>query len=316
VARDTGVMLQEELRGSRLGQPGQQWVHFGYRDGLSHVAIKGWSEREKNRFSHEPGEFLLGYANDHGVNPWVLASSPLPVREFFRNGSFGVLRQMQQHVDAFEDFVQAHAEARVRTLGSEMEEARAYIKAKLCGRWPNGSRFEGAEWDRPGQTNPLDEFDYAHDPEGLGCPFGSHVRRMNPRSEDTLHARHRPLLRRGMPYGKRGEKPCGLLGLFFCASIEDQFEHLLGHWGEGVPLGSLDGGSAKDPLFGQHADPRAVFEIPGAAEGLRQLKDLRPFVLTRGTVYAFYPGLATLKRIVSQDNVKYFREEDPVEPRV
>ena len=61
---------------------------------------------------------------------------------------------------------------------------------------------------------------------------------MNPRSgtgdggERVAHVRPRPLFRRGMPYGpwfddKTQDEERGLLGLFFCTDLADQFEHLL-----------------------------------------------------------------------------------------
>ena len=44
----------------------------------------------------------------------------------------------------------------------------------------------------------LDSFDFSDDPDGQGCPFGSHIRRMNPRAERVAPFRERPLMRRGM----------------------------------------------------------------------------------------------------------------------
>lgn len=305
--------------------PKGQWVHFGYRDGLSRIGIEGWTKETAWKdclpiSRHKAGEFVLGHVPDCGADPWVAGPGlrvwPDKVRSFFRNGSFGVLQQIEQDVVAFESYVQNVA----KQTGLDIRE----IKGKLCGRYPDGLPLAVPE-DR---HNPAADFDYKHDSEGFKCPFGSHVRRMNPRApildskqrlptEDELaqfpahFSRPRPLLRRGMPYGlawKEGEPDDGsrgLIGQFFCASIENQFEHLLGQWADRVPLGSADSGGARDPLIGAHESGDGPFEIPrekrpqDTREGpdpLR-LRGLVPFTRTVGAAYLFYPSLKTLNGI-------------------
>ena len=83
------------------------------------------------------------------------------------------------------------------------------------------------------------------------------------------------------------------MGLFFCASLEDQFEHLLAEWGASNPMGPHNRGNAKDPMMGNQ-DPSAVFDIPMPEDELRQLDGFTRFVTTRGTLYAFFPGRAAL----------------------
>jgi hypothetical protein len=296
-----------------------QWVHFGFRDGLSRIGIKGWTpprswERCLPTSRHEAGEFLLGHVQDCGANPWVagpgLSIWPDEVRAFFRNGSFGVLQQIQQDVGGFERAVEALADKTGLTTYE--------IKGKLCGRYPDG-RSLGV----PDHTRPATDFDYATDLEGHGCPFGSHVRRMNPRlrppddpdpapgeegRRDVRPAhfsRSRALLRRGMPYGPplSSQEPGddkqqrGLIGQFFCASIEDQFEHLLGEWAERVPLGSADGGGARDPLMGAHEPGDGPFEITRPGAPPLSLDGLASFTRTIGAAYLFYPSFTTLGAI-------------------
>ncbi len=306
---DVSLLDRKELRG--------QWVHFGFLDGLSRIGIKGLTqpdswERSLPTSRHEAGEFLLGRVQDCGANPWVAGPGllvwPDQVRAFFRNGSFGVLQQIQQDVAAFERFVKSKAE----WSGLSANE----IKGKLCGRYPSGRSLAV-----PDHADPAADFDYATDPEGHGCPFGSHVRRMNPRlrraadpvpgddsRQDNRPAhfgRSRPLLRRGMPYGppwraqefEENAPQRGLIGQFFCASIEDQYEHLVGEWAERVPLGSPDGGGARDPLIGTHELGEGPFEIPRAEAPAMRLDGLRPFTRTIGTAYLFYPSLTTLAGI-------------------
>ena len=297
-----------------------QWVHFGFLDGLSRVGIRGataqtdWQKCDPSS-RHEAGEFVLGHAQDSGANPWVAGPGlrvwPEEVRSFFHNGSFGVLQQVQQDVAAFERYVTQVASA--EKLHPDE------VKAKLCGRTPAGRPLAV-----PHQPDPHADFGYAGDPDGHGCPFGSHIRRMNPRLhrpaelppqqgpalavEGLAHFRRsRPLLRRGMPYGPawNEKEPApgldrGLIGQFFCASIEDQFEHLLGQWAERVPIGSPDGGGARDPLIGAHGPGDGPFEIPQPGHSPRRLHGLRPFTRTRGVAYLFYPSLTTLEGLVDE----------------
>lgn len=268
------------------------WTHFGFRDGLSRVGITGWTRKEDmekcNKGSqHSAGEFLLGHPQDSGANPWIAGPDgrvwPEAIRSFFRNGSFGVLHQIQQHVEAFELFVDECA----RDTGL----ARPEIKAKLCGRHTNGRPLA---IDQP----PEDDFDYSADTDGSLCPFGAHTRRMNPRGADFAHSvRRRPLLRRGLPYGLGVGVEQGLMGQFFCASIEDQFEHLVGQWADRVPLGSPDAGGARDPMFGAHASGDGAFVIPRRTGKPIALRAMEAFASTVGLAYLFYPSLTALEGI-------------------
>jgi deferrochelatase/peroxidase EfeB len=286
-------------------------AHFGVRDGISNPAIKGihpsiiTASGKPRANLYAAGEFLLGYPNEKSFNPWLLINpSPVPNpwlkplspvdQAFFRNASFGVLRKIEQDEATFLRFVQTQS----TRLGVSTE----YVKAKLIGRWTDGSVV------RPGATSSegvrvgddLNQFDFSDDVRGEGCPFGAHIRRMNPRADAIVPFRKRPLIRRGMPYGelfdKSPEERRGLLGLFFCASLEDQFEHLLAAWANANPMGPRNRGNAKDPMVGHHQDPHAVFDIPlpPSEETLRRISGFTPFVTTRGTLYAFFPSLGAL----------------------
>jgi len=327
LAREFAVKIDgKPLRGENFsrtdGRPEERWVHFGYRDGLSKVGIHGWSHNpditpdEQRKLTsvstHKPGEFLLGHPDDSGANPWALATQPQAVRSFFCEASFGVLRQMEQDEPAFRGYLKARAKQLVDGSHGKIDEtaAMALVQAKLCGRFPDGRRID-PETQKPTGT-PRDDFDYGADPKGEGCPFGAHIRRMNPRGGEIAHKfRRRPLLRRGAPYGpqwKEGEASDterGLLGLFFCSSIENQFEHLLGEWADRVPMGNLDGGRAKDPLASHHEDPEAGFVLPGDAAkrgGVTEFKGLKPFVRTRGTAYLLYPTSDGLEQLATEDH--------------
>jgi len=309
--------------GAHLGpQPVGRRVHFGMLDGLSQPAIlpeppgpEGSPDPVHNR--HRLGEFVLGYDNNDGVNPWRLAaerpaSSRVPADEqsraladFFKNGSFAAFRKMAQDEAGFRKFVRLKAEA---LQGKHtLQQAEDFVRAKLLGRWENGRVVRATDTVDSDPTGPADtaNFDFSQDPAGLGCPFGAHIRRMNPRDDPVVPTRRRPILRRGMPYGplydpKGGadnDKPRGLLGLFFCASLEHQFEHLVGQWANDTPMGPNNRGNARDPIIGHNDPARHVYDIPLSDAAALALRGLTPFVTTLGTLYAFFPSLSAVKHL-------------------
>jgi deferrochelatase/peroxidase EfeB/predicted acylesterase/phospholipase RssA len=286
-------------------------VHFGLRDGISRpgvVAGHGPSQLLK------PGELLLGYLNEAGFDRW--SESELgAAAEFFRDASFAAFRPIAQDEAALSRFLDDRTG---EPAFPPVADKRSYLLAKMVGRWPNGARILPNEVVEPARIpgpGAIDSFDYGDDTLGHGCPFGAHIRRTNPRAGPSVHARPRPLFRRGMPYGPafngtNGSEPRGLLGLFFCASLEDQFEHVMGDWINRVPIGPDDRGNAKDPIAGLHEDPRSVFDIPRASAPHLRLSSWEPFLTTRGTLYALYPSLHALSVLARGPG----REEPAPEP--
>lgn len=336
-AADGLAMPFERLVGRRLEQnpnpqssPGAKrapkiendhWVHFGYRDGLSAIRVDGFPEPHSKRslMAQEPpharGEFLLGHANDERGNLWSFPDLPQRYREFFLDGSFGVLRDIEQDVAAFNEAVGRWVD-QIAGERNGMLCGRDYVMAKLCGRWPDGRHFDPRDPDKPDSRRGrelFEPFDHGDDPHGYGCPFGSHTRRLNGREREprrgAVHTRTRPLMRRGLPYGVSTSEKKGLLGLFFCASIEEQFEHLLGEWIDRDPLGIDIGGDGKDPLTGMHDDPDSVFVIPRTNGDPHRLAGFKSFCTTRGTAYAFYPSHLALTRIAELDFAPPERED-------
>jgi hypothetical protein len=289
------------------------FVHFGYRDGLTSVGFnypgrKSSLKKGIEEQWHEPGEFLLGRINNDGRNPWALSQATDKVKAFFLDASFGILRQMEQDVASFEAYVSAQVDI-------EAGKSVDYIKAKLCGRYPDGSLLNPATGTGDSLL-PIPLHDA--DKEGFGCPFGAHIRRMNPRSNDVVHLRQRPLIRRGMPYGVEwtgkdkdvDAKSRGLMGLFFCASIEEQFEHLVGSWADRLPMGFKGAPMSKDPLMGTQEASHNRFEIPLPSGAPIELVDIPTFVTTRGMIYAIYLGAEGLSLLLSDDLIKEDDEED------
>lgn len=307
-----GAGMQDPLagqlfEGARIGHPAHergQWTHFGFRDGLSDISIDDAEPRPHARDlrRHRPGALLLGEINDAGYNSFPLDRAPDKVRRFFADSSFGILRRLLQDLNAFEDEVDRW----VRELAPvyKPEVTRDYVMAKLCGRWPNGRRIGPGDRSACGSF----ELDFDGDDAGAGCPFGSHVRRMRPAPDRHGFRVERPLQRRGLPFGPAcwtnrptDGHPRGLLAHFFCASIEEQFEHLIGQWSAGTPLGFLPADRAQDPFIGPHDDAGAKLVVPLADRANQAFTGFKPWTTTQGTMYAWHPGRAGLDALLEDD---------------
>jgi len=279
-------------------------VHFGFRDNLARPRIVE-KEFDPSRLRHRAGELVLGYLNDAEFNRWDNELTAYDVAQFFRNGSFAVLRKVEQDEDALNKYLEKQACA----LGVKKE----YLKAKLCGRWPNGARVMPGHDLAPCEPKPEESFNFDDDKQGFGCPFGAHIRRTNPRGDSIAPQRLRPLFRRGMPYGRKygdgtEHEKRGLIGLFFCASIEDQFEVVVSEWVEKKPMGPRHLGNAKDPLVGHH-DGEAFFHIPQENRPGIKLTGFEPLVTTCGTLYAFFPSLSALRDIARMESAASLRAQ-------
>jgi Dyp-type peroxidase family len=257
---------------------------FGFVDGISQPAIRDpvagpWPR--PGDVPVQPGEFVLGYLDEGGV------TSTAPEHVGF-NGSYMVVRKLEQDPDAFSDFI--HDEAGPDTARME------WLAAKIVGRWRDGTSLVRSPHAPGGQAagrGGLNDFTYAGDPDGFRCPIGAHIRRTNPRdsldSDWRFTNRHR-IIRRGMPYAANGGsgKP-GLVFVCYQASIERQFEFVQSEW--------MGDGNA----FGLGSDPDF---IAGPAEGKMTIQGTPPrfvpmqrFVTTRGGDYFFAPGIAALRHI-------------------
>lgn len=339
----TTLLMGRWIEQSALLDGNWRKVHFGYTDGISNPKfVEPYNKKQcTDIHTQAQGELLLGYDRNDGSNAWripaaraqhsgQIAPHPTPERAaygaFFKNGSFGALRKIQQDVHAFDTYLQKQGE--FWGYNWEHGDAVAWLKAKILGRWPDGTPVSLYD-DAPGRSRPdaptmqarravappnaagttqklTNDFVYKNDRQGLGCPIGAHVRRMNPRDDPVVPFLRRPLLRRGVPYGAAGTEDVGLLGLFFCTSLEEQFEHLLGKWANDAPMGMPQSDSGKDPLIGQHEVLGATFDIP-LPTGAVRLKNLPAFVKTMGTCYVFFPSLEALSTLAGGRAGSYTR---------
>jgi Dyp-type peroxidase family len=277
--------------------------HFGFVDGISQPTID-W-ERQRQVRSAElaygnlvaPGEFLLGYLNEYDKytdRPLLPsgddAASALPpaedkpdFRDLGRNGTYLVFRQLAQDVRGFWQFMdrQANSDAQKRR-----ELAESFVGRRQNGE-PLASLCKQPIAGIDAEDKALNQFTFDDDTNGLQCPFGAHIRRANPRTndlpgaEDNLFSRlahmlglnktsygedvvastrfHR-LLRRGREYGpaisidealKQDPPHDAERGIHFIsigANISRQFEFVQNAWLMSSKFAGLTGES--DPLLG------------------------------------------------------------------
>ena len=137
---------------------------FGFVDGVSQPIVRGSYQSYRNHdpiHLVEPGEFILGYPDNRGnfppepeLNPLADPANVLPVadrsrafgnsiveapRALGRNGTFLVIRQLEQDVAAFHAYCAAEAKRLKGRLPPPYEVLPEYIEAKLVGRWHDGS---------------------------------------------------------------------------------------------------------------------------------------------------------------------------------
>jgi Dyp-type peroxidase family len=326
---------------------------FGFADGSSQPKID-WN-RERVTGSDELayvnlvalGEFLLGYPNEYGKytarplldaaeegSGLLLAAEDHPgKRDLGRNGTYLVIRQLDQDVHGFWQFLD-------RTAKSNAEE-RLRLAEAMVGRHIDGAplvplsstAIPGIE-DDPKQ--PANRFTYDGDPDGIRCPFGAHIRRANPRNVDlpgqpgwflsrllrtlgfglksfrvdlTASTRFHRILRRGREYGTEvkpdeavkpkpsGDPERGLHFVCLNANISRQFEFVQNAW---MMSAKFDGLSEEsDPLMGNREAVNGCpytgsFSIPQDGAPPRVLTGLPPFITVRGGAYFFLPSLRAL----------------------
>lgn len=268
--------------------------HFGYVDGISQPML---GNEARIRYSDQvpAGDLLLGFTNSLNDPP---LTGPL-----WSHSSFLVVRKLRQDVPAFEA---ALAEASTRDAA-----APAVGDAKA---WVMGRGLDGHRLDAPAFRD--NDFTYDADRAGAVCPFQSHVRRVNPRTPDSLALDSTPtatgvrddqkkvprILRRGMSYGPKydgnnGDVERGLMFMAYNASIAEQFE-VLQAWLAGGNSGSRDTWSGqRDPFMGVPLDdePLDFVFTPGVGPKLRVRRDpARPWVSLEWGLYLFVPSLPAI----------------------
>lgn len=318
-----GLENVAELHTSDLGDH----EHFGFNDGISQPTILGLGRQALPRDTIQPGEFILGYPNEYGVNPpspsvrpeadphrlLTEAADGSGARDLGRNGTYMVFRQMLQDVAGFWNFMGGRA-------GPAGQGSPAKLAAKVVGRWPSGAPLLMApDTDRPDLATFNDFVYHAEDQDGLRCPIGSHVRRANPRDSldpapgsdrSVALVKHHRILRRGREFGPpispdpAGPRPPlnddgherGLHFICLNANLVRQFEFVQATWIASPKFAGLYDDA--DPLVAAHSSAGASFDIPGRPFRNR-LTRLARFVTVVGGAYLFLPSVRAVRYLGS-----------------
>ncbi len=332
---------------------------FGFADGVSQPKIDWEQARDTPTTQLDYtnivalGEFLLGYRNEYGkINDRPLLEAdarsadllPAPEepakKDLGRNGTYLVIRQLQQDVRAFWQFVHEQA-------GGDAAAAEK-LAAAMVGRTRDGDPLV------PTQEQPIpgidpeqvrqNQFTFDRDALGARCPFGAHIHRANPRNADfpgrpasvlkkliamlgfgprgfrddlMSSVRFHRILRRGREYGSEllpadaltpappNEPERGLHFICLNANIARQFEFLQNAWFASTKFSGLT--EESDPLLGnREAIPgcpvTSNFTLPQEDGLRRRLTGLPRFVTVRGGAYFFLPSLRALRYIAGPGN--------------
>ena len=255
-------------------------------------------------------------------------------RDLGRNGTYLVLRELKQDVEGFHAFAEQAAERLNEGAHSDLYKVvgqkpdAAWVEAKMMGRWHDGRPLIGnpVNNDPGASSDPMErENDFTFgddDPQGLACPFASHIRRTNPReskrpgddNEMKVSNRHR-LLRRGRPYVRKETGEKGLLFASIGTDIERQFEFVQQFWCNAPAFHGLD--DEPDPVVGADGvDSRTgekrprYFSIPTQVGPVR-IEGLQKYVETKGGGYFFMPSRSALAWLT--EAALYRRDPEPTD---
>jgi deferrochelatase/peroxidase EfeB len=326
---------------------------FGFVDGISQPKID-WDRKRKAsgdqlEYSNlvSLGEFVLGYPNEYGeytdrplIDPTDETTELLPAedqankKDLARNGTYLVMRQLEQDVRGFWQFLDKATDSN--------PEARQKLAEAMVGRTMNGTPLLGLcnsiEGVGPDQLDiDYNQYTFQGDDGGIRCPVGSHIRRSNPRNADFPQpvkglisrlirilgfgrkdirddlmspTRFHRILRRGREYGEDLFVPEALepappndpeRGLHFVclnSNIARQFEFVQSAWVMSTKFNGLT--EESDPLMGNREPVRGcphsdTFSLPQENGLRRRVTGLPQFVFVRGGAYFFLPSLRALR---------------------
>jgi deferrochelatase/peroxidase EfeB len=326
---------------------------FGFTDGISQPQVD-WEQQRDATDPHIEynnivalGEVLLGYRNEYNKytnRPLVDADSTTAnllsaeeapeKKDVGRNGTYLVMRQLQQDVRRFWQFFNQQADGH---LADAEKLAAASVGRTQAGDplVPIQQKTIAGIGTQLGHVS-KNQFTFDEDPAGVRCPFGAHIRRANPRNSDypghpnalgrlvenlgfgtsgfrddlISSVRFHRIVRRGREYGP-GLSPPDAINLdppddrerglhFIClnANISRQFEFLQNAWIMSTKFSGLTGES--DPLLGNRetmpgCPVTSDFIVPKDTGLPRRVSGLPRFVTVRGGAYFFLPSLRALR---------------------
>jgi Dyp-type peroxidase family len=228
-------------------------------------------------------------------------------KDLGRNGTYFVLRQLKEDVNGFWNFLNEKSKNEDGSLNAEES---TKIAAKMMGRWPSGAPLVKFPDKDPGGLSDDNDFNYIEtDKLGMKCPFGSHIRRTNPRdnfeetgpSESLKLTRKHRIMRRVRSYGETftgsathhtPKDEVGILFGCFVADISRQFEFIQYTWANYPKFKQLY--SDPDPFIGVRENPadgmEQQFTIPQETAN-KYITGLKNFVTVKGGAYFFFPSV-------------------------
>jgi Dyp-type peroxidase family len=300
----------EELGQTRPDLPGHE--HFGFKDGVSQPGVRGRVSAKPDVFLTKrkiaqaevnmqfaapgqplvwPGQFVFGYpSTDHVTGDPVEPDKAMPA--WLKNGSLIVGRWKSGT-----PVLRAQAND-LPALGASPLANNDFL---FTVNSPPPVFLPDVEPPKPFPEAPAD-------PSGLICPHAAHIRKVNPRDQDSdlgdqFDTLTRRVLRRGIPYGPPIHDPTAADGVdrglhFLCyqTSIVEQFEKLQQDWANNTNAPQAGG---HDVIIGQTADQRRIFELftDGGASSLT-LTTPTQWVTPTGGGYFFAPSISTLRDVL------------------
>jgi deferrochelatase/peroxidase EfeB len=297
---DEGLALRRPAPAGSAKGPAIE--HFGYADGISQPLLLA------DQLAAEPQA-----AWDPAFSPLKLAL----VRDFNAAtdagfGSYLVYRKLEQDVAKFKQ-----SEEQLADVLGLMGTGRDLAGALAVGRFEDGTPVALPAGQPGGLVN---DFTYAADADGLGCPFHAHVRKTNPRgdtarrlganeADERLHL----MPRRGITYGTRADLPelngpfpsngVGLLFMAYNSDIRRQFEFTQASWSNNPAF--VDDAAAGVPNTGVDpvTSPAALLD-PAGVQTWRETPAAEPkafafggAVTLMGGDYFFAPAISSIARL-------------------
>ena len=164
-------------------------------------------------------------------------------------GSYGVYRKLHMDATKFWEGIEGLSKE-LNEYQTNPDYAKQLATGYVIGRFKDGTPIITHDQPTPGDPRVPNDFNYLPDPQGTKCPYSSHMRKVNPRSDIDPKLNPNPsLARRAISYGQPGEADKGLLFLCMQGSIEEQFEQIQIIWANNQDF--INPGTGIDPVVGQ-----------------------------------------------------------------
>ncbi|ESK81127.1 fungal peroxidase, partial [Moniliophthora roreri MCA 2997] len=198
-----GSSITEIHRLQGAARPGNEkgHEHFGYMDGISQPAVRGFVQNPlPGQAEIDAGVILTGEEGDFSADfrpAWT------------KGGSFLAFRQLKQRVPEFNKFLANNA---LTVPGLTQQENIDLLGARMVGRWKSGAPIDLT----PLHDDPVlaadpqrnNFFNYVHNDPNFQistnqtmCPFAAHTRKTRPRGDFQPENAFNHIMRAGIPYG-------------------------------------------------------------------------------------------------------------------